>query len=199
MSVMSCSPVVRPSARMETLFSSITEQLILAWHWLLVASALSSHGSTHIAVQQVHSRSNGNANPVLAQLAPSDALDTPRVPSLYLGRISVRGPRGSRSDTADPCDAPRPMRQLLASVLLVRKGGFNINLTMKTLGRSNRPNTTRWENRVIPTAMHRDVVSVCGIAKTAVAPERCAWSSTTRRNCPHLDNQIRAALKHQRQ
>ena len=64
--------------------------------WLRVASALFLRGWIHIAVQQVHGKSNGNANSVLAQLATSDPLDTPRVSPLYLGRIPHRGAGFSR-------------------------------------------------------------------------------------------------------
>ena len=64
---MSCSRADRQSAQMEIPFCFTTERLTPAWPWLPAASALSSRGSTHTAVQQVHSRSNGNANSVLAQ------------------------------------------------------------------------------------------------------------------------------------
>jgi len=87
MSAMSCSHADRRLAKTETLFISTTERLTLAWHWLLVASALSSRGLTHIAVQPLHGRSDGNAKFVLAELAPSGTLASPRMSSLYIGPI----------------------------------------------------------------------------------------------------------------
>src|ERR1700712_5784520 len=52
MSAMSCSHADRRLAKTETPFISTTGRLTLAWHWLPAAFAVSSNGSTHIAVQQ---------------------------------------------------------------------------------------------------------------------------------------------------
>ena len=93
---MSSFPVVRPSLRMETPFPSIMERLILAWRWLRAAFAPLLRGWICIAVQQEQGRFNGNAKLILAQLAPSGALVTPRMSSLYLGRILRGGLTSSR-------------------------------------------------------------------------------------------------------
>ena len=137
MSATSFSPVVRPSARTETPFIFITERLTPAWPWLLVASALFLGTWIRIAVQQAQGKFNGNAKLVLAQLAPSGALDAPTVSSLYLGRIPRGGFRPFRQDTANPRHAPRPLCQLLAPVLLVYKNRFDVSRTIIDFSGSN--------------------------------------------------------------
>ena len=96
MSATSSFPVARPSARMETLFSSTTERLTLAWHWLRAASAPFLRGWIHTAFQLVRGSANANANSIVAQLATSDPLGTPPVSSLYLDPIPYRGTDFSR-------------------------------------------------------------------------------------------------------
>jgi hypothetical protein len=83
-------PVVRPSLRMETPFFSIRERLTPAWPWPPVASVPFSHGWIRIPAQSAQGRCYGSAKPVVAQLATSRVVDSPRMSALYFGPI----PRG---------------------------------------------------------------------------------------------------------